>query len=159
MIRLILAALWPGLSDIGEVEMKKMRQPAESAVLKALLLFERSVKLKLNADIERTGIVYGSDRNARGQFRHQHQASAPGEPPAPQSGDLRKSITHDGPTWDGDEVSGEVGTNIPYARILEFGGVTGRGHLTRILPRPYMAPTFIEQRTAIETILATAVRS
>jgi phage gpG-like protein len=144
MIRFILAEKWSGLDDLAEKELKAARLPAEKVVLKCLLLFEREVKKKLIGP--RTGRMYGT-----------HQASAPGEPPALLDGDLRKSITHDGPTWSGDEISGEVGSSLEKAALLEFGGMTGRGHLTRILPRPYMGATFLEQFDRMQAILAEAV--
>ena len=35
----------------------------------------------------------------------------------------------------------EVGTNVKYARIHEYGGMTGANHATRIPARPYWRPT------------------
>lgn len=150
MILFVLAEKWLGLDGLGERELQALRVPAEKAILKALLLFEREVKKKLTGS--RSGRVYTVGRRGR-----THQASAPGEPPAVLTGALRQSITHDGPTWQGDEVSGEVGTQLPYAAILEFGGMTWNGG--RILPRPYMAATFLEQQDAIETILQGATKT
>lgn len=36
----------------------------------------------------------------------------------------------------------EIGTDVVYARIHEFGGRTGRGHRTVIKARPYMTPPY-----------------
>lgn len=36
----------------------------------------------------------------------------------------------------------EIGTDVVYARIHEFGGRTGRGHSTVIKARPYMTPPY-----------------
>lgn len=47
-----------------------------------------------------------------------------------------------------------VGTDVVYARIHEFGGLTGRNHSTRIKARPYMQPALkeMEKGRAIEII-------
>jgi phage gpG-like protein len=136
---------WLGIEGIAEEEMKALRKPAERAVMKAALRFERGIKTKLSNAEPRTGRMYGT-----------HQASAPGEPPALKDGTLRRSITHTFPTWDEDNrVSAEVGTALVYARILEWGGVAGNG--ARILPRPYIESTFFEMREELEAILAEAI--
>lgn len=64
-----------------------------------------------------------------------HQASAPGDPPAVNTGRLRQSITalkispgH----W-------RVGTNVEYAIVLEFGS-------RRMAPRPFMRPAADRER-------------
>ena len=63
----------------------------------------------------------------------QHQASAPGEPPAIWTGTLVGSIrSRVG------KLSGSVGTNTRYARFLEQG-------TRRMQPRPYLGPVFEEQ--------------
>ena len=87
-----------------------------------------------------------------------HTASAPGQPPALDTGRLRNSIAVTDPKWDGWSVSAEVGTNVEYARLLEFGGMTGRNNATRVAPRPYMRPAVQEEIPAIEKVLRDAVR-
>ena len=86
-----------------------------------------------------------------------HTASQPGQPPALDTGRLRNSIAVTDPKWDGWSVSAEVGTNVEYARILEFGGRTGRRNATRIAPRPYMRNTVEEETPRIEKVLRDAV--
>lgn len=104
------------------------------AIAKALHMFERRAKENL--------------------ARKSHQAgtptpSAPGEPPALVTGNLRRSITVTGPTKIGpDTWKGEVGPTAVYGRVQELGGVTGRG----VLPaRPYMQPAYDE---LIEQVVA-----
>lgn len=134
---------WLGITGISDAELAALRAPAEKAVLKACLRFENGIKLALTGP--RSGRMYGD-----------HQASAPGEPPATWHGDLRKSITHSMPEWGVDnKVSGTVGTAIIYAAILEYGGMAGNG--ARILPRPYMEPTFLEMQDELEAILQEVV--
>ncbi len=168
------AGFWVGEIQIAEKEFQRLRPSAERAIIKAQLHFESAVKVKLQSG-KRSGRIYnrpsgrGRNRNrgkplarsASGQFmaRGTYQASAPGEPPQGVSGDLRKSITHGPVVWEGDTASGPVGSSSPYARILEYGGMTGRGHLTRILPRPYMAPTYLEEYDALSEILSESVTS
>ena len=63
----------------------------------------------------RTGRVYkvpGTNRT--------YIASAPGEPPAVQVGDLRKSVKS-GVEKDGRDVIGFVGSDLPKAPMLEYG--------------------------------------
>ena len=133
---------WVGLDTIGAEEFAALRPPAEKAVLKAALHLERAIKKKLTG--ARTGRIYRS----RGRT---HQASAPGEPPALVTGQLRNSITHTMPVWHGDNVSAEVGTSLDKAARLEFGGVDSRG--VRILPRPYIGATMLEEQDTMETIM------
>ncbi len=84
-----------------------------------------------NADIEvmaggRSGRMYGG-----------HQASAPGEPPAVRSGNLRGSLSASGRTVIADggssmTVHSTIETSVEYAGYMEYG--TPRG---MIAPRPY----------------------
>ena len=136
---------WVGLETLAQEEFEALRRPTEIAISKATLYYEGRVKKKLGATPARTGRMYGD-----------HQASAPGEPPAPLSSDLRRSITHTPVIWEGDVASAEVGTDRPYGRILEFGGVTSHG--VRILPRPYFSATWLEEEERIQQILDNAVR-
>lgn len=137
---------WFGLDTMAQEEFDALRPRVEIAITKATLYYEGKVKKKLGAMPARSGRMYGD-----------HQASAPGEPPAPLSTDLRRSITHTPVIWQGDEASAEVGTPLPYGRILEWGGVTSDG--VRILPRPYFSSTWLEEEEAIQKILDTAVQT
>ena len=140
---------WIGVKDFGKREFEAMRMPSERAVLKAALHYEAEMKKRLTGP--RSGRVY----IIRGIT---HQASAPGESPALFEGNLRKSITHTPPQWEGVNVFCEVGSDAPQANILEYGGVTGRNHNIRILPRPSWGPVLLEQEDKISTILAEATR-
>lgn len=51
----------------------------------------------------------------------------------------------------------EVGSGSPYAAIHHFGGLTGRGHRTRIIPRPVLG-IGPEQEQQIGDILINAIR-
>jgi hypothetical protein len=99
-------------------------------MVKATSLFGATrTALQLEGIIKRTlsrpgtGRVYGS-----------HQASAPGEPPAVDKGDLRRSIGRElvGNRW-------RVGTSEKRAAALEYGHVYANGRV--LAPRPYFRPS------------------
>ena len=73
--------------------------------------------------------------------------SAPGSPPAMIGGSLLRSVHATEPSGGGDQWQVTVGGSVVYARIHELGGQTGRGHKTRLPPRPYLRP-------ALEKIVA-----
>lgn len=68
-------------------------------------------------------------RPKHGALYHGHRASAPGEPPAIDTGNLLNSITHrmTGPT------EGEVAVGAEYGVYLEMG-------TRRQAPRPFLGP-------------------
>lgn len=83
-----------------------------------------------------TGRLYDRGRTKKGYKRKPHRASAPGEPPAVDTGRLRASIGFErlGP-W-----TYRVGTGVEYAGYLEFGTIGPEYTGGRILPRPFMRP-------------------
>lgn len=164
---------WEGIEGMAEEVVAELRTSAELAVDRAGLYLEGEVKRTLGPEGgARTGRTYPASKTGP-----DHQASAPGEPPAVRDGGLRQSITHSAPVWDGWNVSTEVGTNLEYARILEWGGVVvvprdvrvqvapgvwrvvKAGTQIRILPRPYFAPAILRAEPTIERILEEAVKS
>lgn len=147
MLKFIVSE-WLGLEGMGMAELEKLRPTAEKAVERAGRHLSNAVKKTLTGT--RTGRIYVNRRGRK------HQASAPGEPPATLTGKLRQSITTSGPIWDGWNVRVEVGSSMPYAARLEYGGVDRRG--VRILPRPYFQVTMTREEPAIDRILETAVR-
>lgn len=154
---------WKGLDGLGEAALAELRPRAEHVMLRCLLLLKGHVQLTLSGP--RHGRAYEVTKTGK-----LHIASAPGEAPAVLYGRLRQSITYQGPTWDGWTVSGEVGTNVEYARRLEFGGVhtvrqpvrvkiggqwrtVKAGTVIRILPRPFMAPTMERVTPMLQEIM------
>ena len=61
----------------------------------------------------------------------EHRASAPGEPPAPDTGRLRASVTTE-VVRGMNEVTGFVAVNTEYAAQLELG-------TEKVKPRPYLS--------------------
>lgn len=99
-------------------------------------------RVKKNLSQKGTGRIY-----RRGGVLH--QASAPGRPPAVDTGRLRASYT-----WrTGEDMGGvfvEVGTNVVYAPWLEFG--------TRYMEaRPHLRPAIEELRDEIRALITQGV--
>lgn len=69
-----------------------------------------------------------------------HRASAPGEPPAVLTGRLRSSIASDLK-----KNSVKIGTNVEYAKWLEFG-------TSRMEARPFLRPALERNRREIPRI-------
>lgn len=73
------------------------------------------------------------------------RASSPGEPPAPDTANLRNSIQYE----PSDTEPFRVGTNEEYAEPLEFGTPT-------IAPRPHARPAkVISERQMTDSVVAT----
>lgn len=84
-----------------------------------------------------------------------HKASSPGDPPAVLRAQLKTSFQVEFEE-DGDTYRGYIGpVNVPYAKALEFGfvGKDRNGKQHNLLPRPYMFPTYHEQRENLMDIL------
>ena len=101
------------------------RAATRRATAKAAHHAERHIKLQLS----RTSHPRGTPT-----------PSQPGDPPSLVTGTLRRSIRVHGPTATAGGWEARVGPTARYGRIHEFGGVTGRGHRTRLPPRPYVGP-------------------
>jgi hypothetical protein len=78
-----------------------------------------------------------------------HQASAPGEPPANDTGALAKSISARSVGREGAEVvaDGEL------AHTMEFGTAGGK-----VAPRPFMVPAAVASRDAVKAAVRDAIR-
>lgn len=85
-----------------------------------------------------------------------HQASAPGEPPAPDIGELRRTI--------GREPVGDVlrvGSPLPQAAALDRGAIIplASGGFAVLRPRPFMAPALAAARQEMGTAFAVVLRA
>lgn len=78
----------------------------------------------------------------------EHQASAPGEAPAIDTGILHDSFF----TQKVDELEAIVGTNVEYAPHLELGTVN-------IAPRPFLLPATEDERSDFNAAVASVLRS
>lgn len=111
---------------IGKV-MKKIGSKAEERMLEAVQEVRNTAIETLSGS--RTGRVYrvpGTNKL--------YTASSPGEPPAVQLGDLRKSVKG-GVEKEGRDVVGFVGTELSKGAFLEHG-------TSRMAARPWLRPSF-----------------
>lgn len=93
-------------------------------------------------------------RGARTNIAKASRASAPGDPPAPDTGALRNSIL-----YHADHGVHIVGTNQVQAAALEFGTThAGRGRRTVILPRPYFRPALEKARAEMGKVISVVMR-
>ena len=81
----------------------------------------------------KSGIVY-----EKYNPRRTHKSSAPGQPPASDTGNLVRNIR----VKQKDKDNVEVQSNAPYSAFLEFG-------TSKMLPRPFLFPAFEKSRSKI----------
>jgi hypothetical protein len=95
-----------------------------------------------SAEVERTAktIMRDSPTNPDVSYgKKGHHPSYAGNPPAPDTGTLMRSITHS-VTVKGNEIIGEVGSIIhdsDYPRFLEYG-------TSKMKPRPWLSASLIK---------------
>lgn len=163
-----LPQLWTGLDGLGKQELEELRKECEIKLVAVGAFYSGEIKKTLSGPRHGRTYYVPSQRRKGGRRTNPrtYTASAPGEPPAVLTGNLRNSVGFSRPTWNGNTVSIEVGpglavimfgpkmgqAEVSYARILEWGGVTRTG--ARILPRPYMEPTAIRVEPQIDRMLA-----
>jgi HK97 gp10 family phage protein len=109
------------------------RKGAEKGVERARLAVQTTAKKKIQRG-PKTGLWYGK-----------HQASAPGEPPATDTGTLVRSIESKR-----EELTAWVWTEEAYGKFLEFG-------TRHIAPRPWLTPAVEENRERFPVELGKAV--
>lgn len=151
------AGEWIGLDNLDDELLEALKPDAERAVFLAGQHFANEIKVTLTG--KRRGRSYKVSKTGR-----LHVASAPGEPPAVLFDNLRGSVGHTDPKWEGLAVSSEVGPGIAagrkanvskaYARRMELGGGDSRG--VYIAPRPYMEPTAMRVEPEIGRIMERA---
>jgi phage gpG-like protein len=133
----------------------ELRANKKKVTLGMLSVLQAAVKEELSTP--GTGIEYRRARRlgrlkkdgTRGKSRPgvMHRASAPGSPPAPDTGKLRGSIQIE---YDDLVQKGRCGTNAVQAAALNFGTKrAGAGRKTVILPRPFMEPALKKVRVAM----------
>ena len=118
-----------------------VRQEVSQVVDRTCKAIEAGAKAKV-MNPPKTGRVY-----KRGNVVH--QASAPREAPATDTGDLAGSITSRmrGP------MSGEVDVGSEHGLYLEYGTVK----TDRLAPRPFLGPSVEEEKGNFERGLAAAI--
>ncbi|WP_152051825.1 HK97-gp10 family putative phage morphogenesis protein [Tautonia marina] len=124
---------------------QEMQRSVEAELVKGLFASAKRVEAEAKRSITaggKTGRVYRRRTVT-------HQASAPGEAPASDTGRLVNSINSSVEGLDGVVVAG--GGLVKYARMLEFG-------TARMAARPFMFPALEKSKAWIRERLAKAVR-
>lgn len=112
---------------LDKAAMLELRSGPDSAAGKFLGQLAIQLEGAIKKDLSQLGTGRSYRRTKAGLY---HIASAPGSPPATDSGRLRSSITHEiGRDVDG--LVARVGTNVKYAVYLEFG-------TRKMAARPFM---------------------
>jgi hypothetical protein len=111
-------------------------------VRKTTLLVEGGAKTRIMTG-PKTGRVYKVSKTGKS-----HQASAPGEAPATDTGNLVNSIQSE---FEG-KLKGVVNVAAEYAEVLEFGSADGK-----LARRPYLTPAAEEQREDFERNVGKAI--
>lgn len=96
----------------------------------------------------KTGRVYTRGLNKSGKSYKVHIASAPGEPPANDTGFLVSTITTN---YDMQQLRGTVNCSAAYGPFLEFG-------TKKMQPRPFMRPAVAAKRELIQKDMANEIR-
>lgn len=95
---------------------------------------------------EATSLMQNSPRSGRVYKRRgvTHKASGPGEPPAPDTGNLIRNIET---SVDAQKLTGNVNFGTKYSRALEFGTF-------KMAPRPFARPAVENKKETIRTDIA-----
>lgn len=103
---------------------------------------------------EATSLMNSSPRTGRTYGRH--VASGPGEPPAPDTGNLIANITT---AVDADKLTGSVNFGTAYAKRLEYGfvGTDSLGRVYDQAARPFARPALENKKGEVQSDIATAI--
>lgn len=118
-------------------ERRQIEQRAFRGVRKGTLMIQREA-VRLIIEEPKTGRTYGS-----------HQASAPGESPASDTGRLVQSINS---TFDPAAIMGTVSASALHAAFLEFGTNT-------MGARPFMRPALENKRAEVIAVIKKEVET
>lgn len=98
---------------------------------------------------EATSLMQNSPRSGRIYRRRgvTHKASGPGEPPAPDTGNLMRNIDT---SVDAQKLTGNVNFGTKYSRHLEYGTVN-------MAPRPFARPAVENKKATIQADIASEI--
>ena len=127
--------------EMYEQKVKRWMKTAPKELKKAITMGATEIightqKKRLSGPDTKSGGYYGSGLRA-------------------PTGTLRRSITK---TVDisSDRVLAQIGTNIKYAAIHEYGGMTGRNRSVKMPERPYLRPSVEEKRPRVLELIGDA---
>lgn len=127
----------------AQLDVKALRERVRKAAMRGVVRGTESVRneaIQLIMSGAKSGKIYWRRGTA-------HQASAPGEAPASDTGTLVKSITT---RYDLGSLSGRVVAQAKYAPYLEYGTAT-------MAPRPFLRPALANKRQEIEDDIQKAI--
>ena len=128
--------------DILQNKQKKVVTELGKSIAKCCATIQTEAKEEMRYTAIDTSKTYG---------KKGHHPSLPGNPPAVDTGTLRRSVTYQ---VDENELVGYVGSNLkdpPYGAYLEFG-------TSRMKPRPWLKPATEKSMEKIKEIMAGAVK-
>tara|TARA_X000001382_G_scaffold5313_1_gene4517 strand:+ start:168 stop:623 length:456 start_codon:yes stop_codon:yes gene_type:complete len=136
---------------VGEINISKKiknisakgKQLIQHAVFKSVADVEKHAKKSISQGSP-SGRIY-----QRYKPKRTHQASAPGQPPATDTGFLVNNIKR---KMDSDNMGGEIASRSTYSKFLEFG-------TSKMLPRPYMFPAMEKNKKKIKDRIKKAMQS
>lgn len=123
---------------------KRLADRIKQAAMRAVVRGTESIRneaISLVQNPPKTGRVY----QRRGV---EHQASAPGEAPASDTGRLVNSITT---SYDTQNLVGTVNAGTKYAAYLEYG-------TAKMEPRPFMRPAVANKQQGIQEDIAAEIK-
>src|SRR4051812_37015451 len=111
----------------------KIREGIQANVEKAAIYLKGKLKEALNE----TGNPYIAARGAKGPHYKNENPSLEGEAPHKMLGDLQRSVT-----YEMQEGTAVVGTNLEYGKYLEFGS-------SKVQARPWLRSTLLREAERI----------
>lgn len=105
----------------------EIRTEVSKLIAKTALAIEATAKKSMSQ------MGQGRWYTGRGKGRGDHRASAPGDPPATDTGRLRASIRTD--LTEITRLSATIGTEVAYGRFLEYGTAS-------MAARPWLRPAY-----------------
>lgn len=126
------------------IDLAKLNDMADEAAVKGIQTAALRGEAILKADL--------LSRPGTGELYGKHRASAPGEPPAPDTGRLRAATQADEQVrHEGDDLVGRVVANTEYAAALETG-------TERMAARPYLSRLKSEHSDDLREAFVTGAR-
>lgn len=136
-------------SSVNTVKgLEDLKNISQSSVRRSMYTVGDNIKRearRLILEPPKTGRIYRLE--LRG-VKVYHQASAPGEPPANFTGDLRNTVDYRVKGFNQLIIKAGSENKVFYAGDLEFGTQDGR-----ILPRPYLHPAIRKSQRDFNTIV------
>ena len=149
MIEKTVQLKWVGFTKLTKA-LKEAQTKRERALIRAAKLASFMVQASARSAILRdphTGRIYG-----------RHQASAPGQSPANDTGNLARNIVV---LLDEQDATGYVISRAPYSAALEYGSARKVGKENKVVltePRPFMGPALEKNLPLIKDLFAKAMK-